>query len=230
MSVTFADLLEKVALVNPALRIRFSTSHPKDITDDVLHVMARYENICKYIHLPVQSGNTRILELMNRGYSRDWYLSKILKIREILGEDCGISSDMITGFCSETEAEHQDTLTLMDEVQYDFAYMFVYSERPGTLAEKKYADDIAEDTKKRRLEEIIQKQREHSLRRNQMEVGKIHQVLIEGNSKRSDLSLQGRNSANKVVVFPREDYQKGEYVNVLVENCTGGTLVGKVVR
>jgi len=228
--VTFAHLLEKVALINPGLRIRFSTSHPKDITDDVLHVMARFENICNYLHLPVQSGNTRILERMNRGYSREWYLSRIVRIREILGEDCGISSDMITGFSSETEEEHNDTLTLMDAVQYDFAYMFFYSERPGTLAEKKYPDDVPEATKKRRLDEIIQKQRDHSLRRNKTDVGKIHKVLIEGNSKRSDLFLQGRNTANKVVVFPKEGYQKAQYVNVLVETCTGGTLVGKVVQ
>jgi tRNA-2-methylthio-N6-dimethylallyladenosine synthase len=227
--VTFADLLEKVALVSPELRIRFSTSHPKDITDDVLWTMAKYENICNYIHLPVQSGNTRILELMNRGYSREWYLRKILKIKEILGDDCGISSDMITGFCSETEAEHKETLALMDEVLYDFAYMFCYSERPGTLAEKKYTDDIPEQVKKRRLEEIISKQREHSLLRNQRDIGKIHKVLIEGNSKRSAEFLQGRNTANKVVVFPKGHFRKGEYVNVLVEDCTGGTLIGHAV-
>lgn len=227
--ITFANLLEMVAQVSPLLRIRFSTSHPKDITDDVLQVMAKYDNICKYIHLPVQSGNSRILDLMNRGYTREWYLGKIQKIREILGEDCGISSDMITGFCSETEAEHQDTLSLMDEVKYDFAYMFFYSERPGTLAAKKFADDIPEDVKKRRLNEIIQKQTAHSLERNQRDVGKIHQVLIEGESKRSADFLQGRNSANKVVVFPRENFFKGQYVNVMVESCTGATLIGKAV-
>jgi tRNA-2-methylthio-N6-dimethylallyladenosine synthase len=228
--VTFAELLERVALVHPELRIRFSTSHPKDITDDVLTTMAKHENICKYIHLPVQSGNSRVLELMNRGYSREWYLNKISKIREILGEECGISSDMITGFCSETEEEHQDTLTLMDKVQFDFSYMFFYSERPGTLAEKKYKDDVPEATKKRRLDEIIAKQREHSLLRNRMDKGKVQKVLVEGNSKRSDAYLQGRNSANKVVVFPRENYRKGEYVNVLIEDCTGGTLIGRAVR
>jgi tRNA-2-methylthio-N6-dimethylallyladenosine synthase len=228
--VTFAELLERVALVSPELRIRFSTSHPKDITDDVLVTMARYENICKYIHLPVQSGNTRILDLMNRGYSREWYLNKISKIREILGEDCGISSDMITGFCSETDEEHQDTLSLMDHVQFDFAYMFFYSERPGTLAEKKYKDDIPDGTKKKRLDEIIAKQREHSLLRNKNDIGKVHRVLVEGNSKRSDAYLQGRNSANKVVVFPRENYRNGEYVNVIVEDCTGGTLMGRALN
>lgn len=227
--VTFAGLLQRVALVHPELRIRFSTSHPKDITDDVLHAMAKYENICKYIHLPVQSGNTRILELMNRGYSREWYLQKIDRIREILGVDCGISSDMITGFCSETEEEHQDTLALMDKVQFDFAYMFFYSERPGTLAEKKFKDDIAPEVKKRRLNEIIQKQSAHSLLRNQQDVGKVHKVLIEGFSKRSGDHLQGRNSANKVVVFAKGNHSKGEYVNVLIRECTGATLIGHVI-
>ncbi|HEX6889284.1 MAG TPA: tRNA (N6-isopentenyl adenosine(37)-C2)-methylthiotransferase MiaB [Chryseolinea sp.] len=228
--VTFAELLQRVALVDPDLRVRFSTSHPKDITDDVLTTMAKYENICKYIHLPAQSGNTRILDLMNRGYSREWYLSKISKIREILGEDCGISSDMITGFCSETDEEHQETLTLMDEVQFDFSYMFFYSERPGTLAEKKYKDDVPEETKKRRLGEIIARQGVHSLLRNKKDIGKVHKVLVEGSSKRSDAYLQGRNSANKVVVFPRENYRKGDYVNVIVENCTPATLMGRAVN
>jgi tRNA-2-methylthio-N6-dimethylallyladenosine synthase len=228
--VNFAQLLEMVAKVSPDLRVRFSTSHPKDITDDVLYTMARYENICKYIHLPVQSGNTRILDLMNRGYSREWYLNKIARIREILGADCGLSSDMITGFCTETEEEHQDTLSLMDAVQYDFAYMFFYSERPGTLAEKKYKDDIALDVKKRRLSEIIEKQTKHSLMRNKLDVGKMHKVLIEGTSKRSELHWQGRNTANKVVVFPKENFQKGQYVNVLVEDCSGATLFGKAVH
>jgi tRNA-2-methylthio-N6-dimethylallyladenosine synthase len=227
--ITFANLLEMVAQVSPLLRIRFSTSHPKDITDDVLEVMAKYDNICKYIHLPVQSGNSRILEMMNRGYTREWYLGKISKIRQVLGEDCGISSDMITGFCTETEAEHQDTLTLMDEVRYDFAYMFFYSERPGTLAAKKFTDDIPEEVKKKRLNEIIQKQTFHSLERNKRDVGKIHQVLVEGFSKRSVEFLQGRNSANKVVVFPKESFAKGQYVDVMVESCTGATLIGKAV-
>jgi len=228
--VTFAELLERVALVSPQLRVRFSTSHPKDITDDVLSTISKYENICKYIHLPVQSGNTRILELMNRGYSREWYLNKIARIREILGDDCGISSDMITGFCSETDHEHEETLSLMDVVKFDFSYMFFYSERPGTLAEKKYKDDVPEMVKKKRLDEIIAKQAEHSLLRNKQDIGRVHKVLIEGNSKRSDDYLQGRNTANKVVVFPREKYQKGEYVNVLVENCTGATLMGRTVN
>ncbi|HLT74561.1 MAG TPA: TRAM domain-containing protein, partial [Ohtaekwangia sp.] len=187
-----------------------------------------YDNICKYIHLPVQSGNSRILELMNRGYTREWYLDKVSRIREILGEDCGLSSDMITGFCSEEEDEHQDTLTLMDAVQFDFAYMFHYSERPGTLAAKKYPDDISDDVKKRRLNEIIQKQTAHSLARNKRDIGKVFKVLVEGFSKRSEDFLQGRNSANKVIVFPREGYSKGDYVNVKVEDCTAATLMGRV--
>jgi tRNA-2-methylthio-N6-dimethylallyladenosine synthase len=228
--VTFASLLEMVALVNPDLRVRFSTSHPKDITDDVLYMMAKYENICKNIHLPAQSGNSRILNIMNREYTREWYLNRIQKIREILGDSCGISSDMITGFCSETEEEHQDTLSLMDIIQFDFAYMYYYSERPGTLAAKKYKDDVALDVKSRRLDEIIKKQRSHSFLRNKLDVGKIYKVLIEGTSKRSDDDLQGRNSANKVIVFPRGLHKKGDYVNVLVEECTGGTLVGKVIE
>jgi len=227
--INFANLLELVANIHPDLRVRFSTSHPKDITDDVLYTMVKYMNICNYIHLPVQSGNSRILELMNRGYSREWYLNKINRIREILGVDCGISSDMITGFCTETESEHQETLTLMDQVEYDFAYMFQYSERPGTLAAKKFADDISLEVKKRRLQEIIEKQTGHSLKRNKQDVGKMQRVLIEGPSKRSTDFVQGRNTANKVVVFPRENFQKGQYVNVLVESCTGATLIGKAV-
>lgn len=227
--ITFAHLLEMVALVNLDLRVRFSTSHPKDITDEVLKTIARHENICNYIHLPAQSGNSRILELMNRGYTREWYLQRVDKIREIVGEECGISSDMITGFCSETEEEHTDTLTLMDIVRYDYAYMFFYSERPGTLAAKKLADDISPDIKSRRLAEIIKKQRELSYERNLLDVGKVFKVLIEGTSKRSDDDLQGRNTANKVIIFPKENKSKGEYVNVLVSSCTGGTLIGKIV-
>lgn len=228
--VNFAGLLEMVARLNPDLRVRFSTSHPKDITDDVLLTMARYDNICKYIHLPVQSGSSRILELMNRGYTREWYLQKIARIREILGEQCGISSDMITGFCSETEEDHGETLALMDNVVFDFAYMFYYSERPGTLAEKRYRDDVPLDTKKQRLAEVIQKQGAHSLKRNQADVGKLFRVLIEGPSRRSGDFLQGRNSANKVVVFPAGSRVKGQYVDVRVEACTGATLIGKAVE
>jgi tRNA-2-methylthio-N6-dimethylallyladenosine synthase len=229
-TVTFAMLLGMVAQVHPDLRIRFSTSHPKDITDEVLYTIAKYENICNYIHLPVQSGNSRILEMMNRGYTREWYLQRVKRIKEILGEECGLSSDMITGFCSETEEEHQDTLTLMDLVRFDYAYMFYYSERPGTLAEKKYKDDIDLDTKNKRLSEIIVKHREHALESNLRDVGKTHTVLIEGFSKRSQEQLQGRSSTNKVIVFPRGNHKKGEYVQVLVEECTGGTLIGKVLN
>lgn len=228
--VNFANLLEMVAQVHPELRVRFSTSHPKDITDDVLYTMAKYENICKNIHLPAQSGSSRILELMNRGYTREWYISKALRIREVLGEDCGISCDMITGFCSETEEDHQETLSLMDIVRYDFAYMFYYSERPGTLAEKKLKDDVSLDIKRRRLEEIINRQTEHSVERNLQDERKVYRVLIEGYSKRSDDFLQGRNTANKVIVFPKEGFKKGQYVNVLVESSTRGTLIGKAVK
>ena len=227
--INFSQLLELTAKVNPDLRVRFSTSHPKDITDEVLHVMKKYDNICKYIHLPAQSGNSRVLSLMNRTYSREWYINRVDAIREILGEECGISSDMITGFCSETESEHKDTLTLMDYVQYDFSYMFFYSERPGTLAAKKYEDDIPLEIKKRRLSEVIAKQQEISLRRNKLDLGKVHQILIEGYSKRSKEHLQGRNSANKVVVFPAGNHKPGDYVNVKVENCTAATLTGNVI-
>jgi len=227
--VNFAHLLEMVALVAPDLRVRFSTSHPKDITDEVLHTMKKYDNICKYIHLPVQSGNSRVLELMNRTYDREWYLDRVSKIREILGEECGISSDMIAGFCTETEEEHQDTLSLMDIVAYDFSYMFYYSERPGTLAAKKYADDIPLDIKKRRLQEIIERQNQLSLQRNRLDIGKVHQVLIEGTSKRSAEHLKGRNSANKMVVFPKGNHQVGEYVDVMVTDCTAATLFGEVI-
>jgi tRNA-2-methylthio-N6-dimethylallyladenosine synthase len=228
--VNFANLLALVAQVNPELRVRFSTSHPKDITDEVLHTMAKYENICKYIHLPVQSGNSRILDLMNRGYSREWYLERVRSIRQILGEDCGLSSDMITGFCSESEEEHRDTLTLMDQVQFDYSYMFHYSERPGTLAAKKLPDDIPLEVKKSRLEEIIKKQSELSLKRNQLDIGKVVEVLIEGTSRKSSDHLQGRNSQNKVVIFPKENKRKGQYVHVLIEACTQGTLIGKIVE
>jgi tRNA-2-methylthio-N6-dimethylallyladenosine synthase len=228
--INFAQLLEMVAKIDPQLRVRFSTSHPKDITDEVLHTMKRYDNICKYIHLPAQSGNSRILELMNRNYTRERYINRIDAIRKILGDECGISSDMIAGFCTETEEEHHDTLTLMDYALYDFSYMFMYSERPGTLAEKKFEDDIPLEIKKRRLNEIIEKQRKISAKRNKQDLNKVHEVLIEGYSKRSNDFLQGRNSANKVVVFPKENYQKGQYVHVLVSDCTAATLIGKVVE
>ncbi|MBX0332057.1 tRNA (N6-isopentenyl adenosine(37)-C2)-methylthiotransferase MiaB [Pontibacter sp. HSC-14F20] len=228
-SVNFAQLLEMVAKLSPTMRVRFSTSHPKDITDEVLYTMKKYDNICKYIHLPAQSGNSRVLELMNRTYDRGWYLNRVDAIRAILGEDCGISSDMIAGFCSETEEEHQDTLSLMDYVQYDYSYMFFYSERPGTLAARKLEDDIPLEVKKRRLAEIIEKQRECSLNRNKRDVGRVHRVLVEGFSKKSDQQLSGRNDQNKVVIFDKKHYQKGDYVNVFVNDCSVGTLFGEAV-
>jgi len=228
-SFNFAQLLEAVALISPDLRIRFSTSHPKDITDEVLYTMKKYDNICNYIHLPAQSGSSRILELMNRTYDREWYLGKIDRIREIIGEDCGISHDLIAGFCTETEEDHRDTLTLMDYVKFDYGYMFFYSERPGTPAAKKLEDDVPEEDKKRRLNEIIAKQQEHSLLRNQLAVGKVYRILIEGESKRSPEDLCGRNDQNKMVVFPRKHYRKGEYVNVLVTSCSTATLKGEIV-
>ncbi len=227
--VNFANLLEMVALVNPDLRVRFSTSHPKDITDEVLHTIKKYDNICKYIHLPAQSGNSRVLELMNRTYDREWYINRVKAIRNILGEECGISSDFITGFCTETEEEHQDTISLMDYVKYDFSYMFFYSERPGTLAEKKYEDNIPLETKKRRLQEVINKQHELSRERNKLDLGKTYQVLVEGTSKRSEDDLQGRNSANKVVIFKNEGAKKGDYVYVKIHDCSHATLFGKIV-
>ena len=225
----FANLLEKVASIHPDLRVRFSTSHPKDITDEVLYTIKKYDNICNYIHLPAQSGSSRILELMNRTYTREWYLERIHKIREILGEDCGVSHDMIAGFCTETEEDHQQTLSLMDEVVFDYGYMFFYSERPGTPAAKNLKDDVSLEDKKNRVNEIIDKQRQHSAIKNQMSVGKVFRVLIEGESKKSKADFAGRNDQSKVIVFPRKTYQKGDYVNVLVNSCTSGTLIGEIV-
>jgi tRNA-2-methylthio-N6-dimethylallyladenosine synthase len=228
-TLNFAGLLERVAKVSPLLRIRYSTSHPKDMTDEVLEVMSRYENICKYIHLPVQSGNTEVLKKMNRGYSREWYLDRIAAIKKFM-PDCAISTDIITGFCTETDDQHQDTIRLMEEVKFDFAYMFKYSERPKTLAERKYEDDVPEEIKTARLNQVIALQQKHSLASNQNAVGKVHKVLVEGVSKRSDQHLFGRNTQNAVVIFPRENYNKGEYVNVLVKECTAATLIGEAVK
>lgn len=227
-TITFADLLERVAGISPALRVRFSTSHPKDITDEVLHAIARHENICNYIHLPVQSGSTRILQLMNRTYTKEWYMKKIDRIRQIL-PDCAISSDVITGFCTETEEDHQDTIAIMNYARYDLAYMYAYSERPGTLAARRYQDDVPEDVKKRRLAEIVAIHRGHSLESMRKEVGKTLKVLVEGTSKKSDDQLFGRTDQNKVAVFDRGDLQKGDYVMVKIEDCTAGTLIGNVV-
>ncbi|MEI8116617.1 MAG: tRNA (N6-isopentenyl adenosine(37)-C2)-methylthiotransferase MiaB [Flavobacteriia bacterium] len=227
-TTNFAQLMEMVALVSPELRVRFSTSHPKDMTDDVLEIMAKYENICPYIHLPVQSGNTDVLYRMNRGYSREWYMERINAIHRIV-PDCAISTDVITGFCGETEEEHQGTLSLMDFVEYDFAYMFKYSERPKTLAERRFEDDIPEEVKGRRLNEIIEKQLAHSLKSNQKQIGTIQKVLIEGKSKRSEEHLCGRTGRNSMVVFPKESYEKAQYVMVRIDSCTSATLMGEVV-
>ena len=227
-TTNFAQLLALVAEVNPDLRVRFSTSHPKDMTNDVIETMAKYENICNYIHLPVQSGNTEVLARMNRAYTREWYLDRIAAIRNIL-PDCAISTDIITGFCDETEEEHQDTLSLMDLVQYDYAYMFKYSERPKTLAERRFEDNVLPEVKGRRLEEIIAKQQERGLVSNQKQVGKIEKVLIEGPSKRSDEHLCGRTSRNAMVIFPKENYSKGQYVMVKILECTSATLFGEIV-
>ncbi|TCC97662.1 tRNA (N6-isopentenyl adenosine(37)-C2)-methylthiotransferase MiaB [Pedobacter hiemivivus] len=227
--VNFAQLLEKVALISPDLRIRFSTSHPKDITDEVLYAIAKYDNICNYIHLPVQSGSTRVLELMNRTYTREWYINRVDAIRRII-PGCAISSDIIAGFCTETEEEHQETLSIMDYVGYDFAFTFSYSERPGTLAARKYADDIPEEVKKRRLAEILLKQQQTSLFRLQQFVGKTVRILVEGTSKKSDKDFCGRNDQNAMVVFPAsEGVKAGQYVNVHVDRCTSATLLGTVV-
>jgi len=225
----FADLMEKVAVANPKLRIRFSTSHPKDMTDKVLHIMAKYENICNYIHLPVQSGSSAILKKMNRGYTREWYLDRIEAIRNIIPQ-CGISTDVISGFCGETEEQHQETVSLMKAVQYDYAYMFIYSERPKTLAERKYEDDIPEDVKKSRLNEIIALQQESSLACNKRAVGKTYEVLVEGTSKRSEDELYGRNSQNAVIIFPKENHLPGQYIHVKVNDCTAATLKGIAVN
>lgn len=227
--VTFAKLLEKVAQISPLLRIRFSTSHPKDITDDVLHTMAKYENICKCIHLPVQSGSTRVLQMMNRTYTREWYKAKVDRIREILPE-CSITSDIIAGFCTETEEDHKDTLSIMEYSNYDYSYMFFYSERPGTLAQRRYTDDIPEGVKKRRLTEIVEMQNRLSLESNQKDLGKTFRVLIESSSKKSDAHWMGKSSQNKVVVFPKNgfDYKPGDYVDVKANSCTQGTLLGEI--
>jgi tRNA-2-methylthio-N6-dimethylallyladenosine synthase len=230
-SITFAMLLEMVALIDPSVRVRFSTSHPKDITDEVLFTMKKYHNICKYIHLPVQSGSSRVLQLMNRTYTREWYLSKVARIREIMPE-CSISADIIAGFCTETEEDHQDTMSIMQLANYDYSYMYFYSERPGTLAAKRYTDDIPEEIKKRRLQEIVDVQWTLSNESNKKDVGKTFEVLIEGNSKKSDQDWMGRNSQNKVIVFPKENnaVKKGDYVQVLVTGFTKGTLIGSLKK
>ena len=224
----FSDLLESIAKIDPDLRVRFSTSHPKDITREVLNVIKKYENVCNYIHLPAQSGNSRILKKMNRTYDRDWYLDKVDDIKNIIGNDCGISSDFITGFCSETEKEHLDTLSLMDQVMYDYSYMFYYSERPGTLAQRKYKDDIPLDIKKRRLSEIIERQNKHSIERNKLTIDKDYKILVEGFSKKSKNYLKGRTSENKMVIFPKKNGIVGKYVDVNIKSCNSATLFGEL--
>lgn len=228
-SVDFAKLLSMVAEINPKLRVRYTTSHPRDLTDEVLYVMAKYENICKYIHLPVQSGNTRVLGMMNRGYSREWYMDRIEAVKRIMPE-CNISTDIITGFCTETEEEHQDTISLMEWAGFDYAYMFEYSERPKTLAERKYEDDIPQEVKNRRLTEVINLQRRLSSDSNQRDLGKTFEVLVDGPSKRSADEYIGRNSQNKVIVFPKGNTQKGDYVMVKVNSCTSATLIGEIIN
>ena len=226
--VNFAQLLERVANVHPGLRVRFTTSHPKDITDEVLFTMAKYENICKYIHLPVQSGNSRILDLMNRTYDREWYMERVSSIYSIM-PDCAISSDIIAGFCSETEEEHQDTLSIIKWANYSMSYMFYYSERPGTLAARRLKDDVPDEVKKRRLNEIVELQRQISLNHNLKDVGKTFEVLIEGDSKKSDAFFKGRNSQNKMVVFPKSGFYKpGDYVKVTIEEASAATLIGVI--
>lgn len=223
----FAELLERIALISPKLRVRFATSHPKDISDHLLETIAKYNNICKNIHLPVQSGSNRMLKLMNRKYSREWYMDRIEAIKRII-PGCAISTDIITGFCTETEEDHLQTLELMNWANYDYAYMFKYSERPNTLAAKKYPDDIPEEVKSRRLEEIIKVQQELSYKSNLLDIGKTFEVLVENISKKSSAELSGRNSQNKMIVFPSTEIAPGEYINVLITSCTSATLRGEV--
>ncbi|PHR48736.1 MAG: tRNA (N6-isopentenyl adenosine(37)-C2)-methylthiotransferase MiaB [Fluviicola sp.] len=227
-TTNFAQLMEMVAEVNPKLRIRFSTSHPKDMTDDVLHAVAKHKNICNYIHLPVQSGNTDMLKRMNRGYSREWYMNRIDAIKRIIPE-CGISTDIISGFCGETEEEHQDTLSMMREVEYDSAYMYKYSERPKTLAERKFEDDVPEEIKQKRLEEVITLQHEHSLKINKAQIGKVEEVLVERVSPRSEEQMLGRTDRNHKVIFDREDSKIGDYVMVEITDCSKASLRGVIV-
>lgn len=228
-AVSFAKLLEMVAEVSPLLRVRFSTSNPQDMTDEVLYSMAKYNNICKYIHLPMQAGGSRMLKQMNRGYDREKYLERIKAIKTIL-PGCGLSTDIIAGFCGETEEDHKETLSLMNEVVFDYAYMFKYSERPGTLAAKKLVDDVPEDVKSRRLQEIVDLHREHAAISNNGNVGKVYEVLVESRSKKSADHLFGRSSYNKPIVFPAEHYKPGDYVMVKVTGCTSGTLIGEAIK
>lgn len=228
-TVNFAQLLEMVAKVSPLLRVRFSTPHPKDMSDEVLYTIANYDNICNYIHFPVQSGNSEVLEKMNRRYSRTWYLERVAAIKRII-PDCGISTDIITGFCGETEEQHQDTLSLMKEVVYDAAYMYKYSERPKTLAERKFEDDVSDEVKQKRLEEIINMQNQHSLQIKEAQIGKVERVLVESVSKRSEQQMVGRTDRNHKVVFDKKNTQKGDYVMVRLNNCSQATFQGEIVE
>ena len=228
-TVNFAQLLIMVAKVSPDLRVRFSTSHPKDMTDEVLTAMAAYENICNYIHLPVQAGNSEVLKRMNRGYTREWYLERIEAIHRII-PDCAVSTDIISGFCAETDEEHEETLSLMDIVTFDFAYMFKYSERPKTLAERKFEDDVPEAVKSKRLTQIIEKQQAHSLASNKRRIGRTEKVLVEGVSKRSEEHMSGRTGRNSMVVFPKGNFEKGDYINVRIVDCTSATLLGEALE
>lgn len=225
-NVSFAQLLEAVAKISPELRVRFSTSHPKDISDEVIYTMAMYENICNHIHLPVQSGSSIMLEKMRRKYNREWYLERVKKIRSVI-PDCGLTTDVIAGFCGETEQDHKDTLTLMEEVVFDSAFMFAYSERPGTLASRKYPDDIPYETKTARLNEIIALQGRMSLKSNEKEIGKVLKVLVEGPSKKNPDELCGRAGSNKMCVFPSRGEKAGDYCHVQVESVTSATLICK---
>jgi len=227
--LSFAHLLKKVAQLDSSLRVRFATSYPQDMTNEVLEAIASYDNICRSIHLPVQSGSSSVLERMHRGYTHEWYMQRIEAIRRIV-KDCAISTDFIAGFCGETEEEHKQTIALMNEVKFDFAYMFKYSERPNTYAQRKFADDVADDVKTRRLNEIIDLQQQHSLASNRADLNKTFQVLVEGESRKSADNLFGRNSQNKVVVFPRKNYKVSDYVNVLVNDCSSATLKGVSVE
>jgi len=222
--VSFAQLLEMVAQVSPQLRVRFSTSNPQDISDEVIYTMAKYNNICKHIHLPVQSGSNRMLEKMRRRYTREWYLERVAKIREVL-PGCGLTTDVIAGFCSETEDDHKETLSLFDQVCFDTAFMFYYSERPGTLAARKYPDDVDIQTKTRRLNEIIELQCRKSLESYRADVGKTFEVLVEGPSKKGDGQLCGRASNNKMCVWEDRSHKAGDYVSVKVIDCTSATLI-----
>ena len=228
LMVGFPRLLEEVAGVDPLLRVRFSTSHPKDISDELLYTIARNKNICKHIHLPAQSGSSRILKLMNREYTREWYMERVDAIHSII-PDCSLSTDMITGFCTETKEDHKESLSLMEWAGFDFAYMFKYNERPGTKAARKLKDDVSETIKSERLSEMIALQNRLSIKSKKSDIGMVFDILIEGFSKRSAEYLSGRTSQNKVVVFPGGDFKKGEYMRVLIERCTSATLIGKCI-